>query len=94
MNLRFPLGGLISADVDSFPVDISPYGIRGMGANARDWCADAYYGRDTSPRVNERRVVSPASLGDPTSRAHGQRSRALDLRARSDNRSAVSSGWA
>ena len=27
--------------VDSFPVDVSPYGARGMGGNVRDWCVVA-----------------------------------------------------
>ena len=26
------------APVDSFPMDESPYGVRGMGGNATDWC--------------------------------------------------------
>ncbi len=28
------------APVDSYPVDTSPYGVRGMAGNVRDWCAD------------------------------------------------------
>jgi formylglycine-generating enzyme required for sulfatase activity len=28
--------------VDSFPVDVSVYGVRGMGGNMRDWCSDRY----------------------------------------------------
>ncbi|MFT4623259.1 MAG: sulfatase activating formylglycine-generating enzyme [Myxococcota bacterium] len=28
--------------VDSYPVDTSPYGIRGLGGNTYDWCADPY----------------------------------------------------
>lgn len=27
--------------VNQFPVDESPYGVRGMGGNTRDWCADS-----------------------------------------------------
>ncbi|MCA8939200.1 MAG: SUMF1/EgtB/PvdO family nonheme iron enzyme, partial [Planctomycetes bacterium] len=26
--------------VQEFPLDESPYGVRGMGGNVRDWCAD------------------------------------------------------
>ncbi|MFT4625446.1 MAG: sulfatase activating formylglycine-generating enzyme, partial [Myxococcota bacterium] len=26
--------------VDSFPIDVSPYGVRGMAGNVRDWCHD------------------------------------------------------
>jgi len=33
-------GAQLPAVVDSFPVDESPYGVRGLGGNARDWCAD------------------------------------------------------
>lgn len=28
------------APVDSFPVDESPYGVRGLAGNVRDWCSD------------------------------------------------------
>lgn len=28
------------ADVDGFPVDESPYGVRGLAGNVRDWCED------------------------------------------------------
>ena len=27
---------------DSYPVDASPYGVRGMGGNMSDWCADRW----------------------------------------------------
>ena len=27
-------------EVDTFPVDESPYGVRGLAGNVRDWCAD------------------------------------------------------
>jgi serine/threonine-protein kinase len=29
------------APIDAFPTDVSPYGVRGMGGNVRDWCVDA-----------------------------------------------------
>ena len=48
-------GRPLPAVVDSFPVDESPYGVRGMGGNARVWCADLYdasAGRgEDAPRV-------------------------------------------
>ena len=28
--------------VESYPLDQSPYGVRGMAGNAVDWCCDAY----------------------------------------------------
>lgn len=34
------VGRKLPADVDTYPVDISPYGVRGMGGNMRDWCLD------------------------------------------------------
>lgn len=33
-------GRPIFADVHEFPVDESPYGVRGLAGNVRDWCAD------------------------------------------------------
>ena len=29
--------------VDTHPVDESPYGVRGLGGNVRDWCADVFH---------------------------------------------------
>ena len=43
--------------VDSFPIDTSPYGVRGMGGNVRDWCADAYH-RDGPPIVDNSVTLS------------------------------------
>lgn len=31
-----------SPQVESFPGDVSPYGVRGMAGNVRDWCADPF----------------------------------------------------
>ncbi len=35
-------GRPLPAPVDSFSVDESPYGVRGMAGNVRDWCSDDY----------------------------------------------------
>jgi len=35
-------GRRVPASVHDFPLDVSPYGVRGLGGNARDWCADPY----------------------------------------------------
>jgi len=43
--------------VDSFPVDESPYGVRGMGGNVRDWCLDVY--QQAGPMLAGDRVVIP-----------------------------------
>lgn len=34
-------GGARPSVVDGFPVDESPFGVRGLAGNARDWCSDA-----------------------------------------------------
>jgi formylglycine-generating enzyme required for sulfatase activity/tRNA A-37 threonylcarbamoyl transferase component Bud32 len=39
--------------VGSYPIDASPYGIRGLGGNVRDWCADVYH-RHGAPVVDGR----------------------------------------
>ena len=35
-------GRVLPAVVDSYPVDESPYGVRGMAGNVQEWCAEAY----------------------------------------------------
>jgi serine/threonine-protein kinase len=37
--------------VQSFPVDESPYGVRGMAGNVRSWCREAYQPAEASPSV-------------------------------------------
>jgi serine/threonine protein kinase/formylglycine-generating enzyme required for sulfatase activity len=66
--------------VDSFPVDESPYGVRGLAGNVRDWCADAWL-PDGPPCVGDRvgqavpgpddawRVRRGGSWGDVAGRA-------------------------
>jgi formylglycine-generating enzyme required for sulfatase activity/tRNA A-37 threonylcarbamoyl transferase component Bud32 len=53
------------AEVDSYPVDVSPYGVRGMGGNVADWCADAW--RSAGPDVVADRAVPPAAHDDDPS---------------------------
>lgn len=48
--------------VDSYPVDVSPFGVRGMGGNVRDWCVD------TEGQVLDN-VVTPAEAGGTAARA-------------------------
>jgi len=43
-------------DVDSFPIDVSVYGVRGMAGNVRDWTAST--GR-LGPRLDGQRVLPP-----------------------------------
>ena len=40
-NMRQSRGGPFPASVDAFPLDRSPYGVRGMGGNIREWCLEA-----------------------------------------------------
>jgi len=47
--------GACIASVDDFPLDESPYGIRGLAGNVRDWCLDRF-GPD-GPRVVDGRWV-------------------------------------
>ncbi len=50
-------GARLPAVVDSFPVDRSVYGLRGMGGNVRDWCLDAFHA--DGPSFAGGRVVIP-----------------------------------
>jgi serine/threonine-protein kinase len=43
--------------VDSFPVDESVYGVRGLAGNVGDWCADRY--RREGPPTDGEVVASP-----------------------------------
>ncbi|MCB9746532.1 MAG: SUMF1/EgtB/PvdO family nonheme iron enzyme [Alphaproteobacteria bacterium] len=53
------------ASVSSYPVDESPYGVRGLAGNIMDWCRDAY--RAAGPRIVDGRVVDE---GPPPPEAH------------------------
>lgn len=50
--------------VDSFPIDVSVYGVRGTAGNTRDWCLDRF--RDDGPPLADGRLVFPseADLAD------------------------------
>ncbi len=50
---------VMPAVVDSFPVDVSPYGVRGTAGNVEDWCSDGW-----SPGEQERppRPVLPGMV--------------------------------
>lgn len=51
-------GRALPAAVDAFPVDASVYGVRGLGGNVRDWCADPFL-RDLRPAQGSR-ILPPA----------------------------------
>jgi formylglycine-generating enzyme required for sulfatase activity len=50
-------GRPLPAVVDSYPVDESPYGVRGLAGNVREWCADAY--APEGPPVVRSRLTPP-----------------------------------
>ena len=51
----------LRAPVRSFPVDSSPYGVRGLAGNVRDWCANAY-ARGGPAVVHDRPVLEAAGV--------------------------------
>jgi len=55
-HMGYSEGGLIEPrPVDSYPCDESPYGVRGMGGNCRDWCEDAIVW--TGPLLRGREIL-------------------------------------
>ncbi|HCH63554.1 MAG TPA: protein kinase, partial [Deltaproteobacteria bacterium] len=51
--------------VDTHPVDESPYGVRGLGGNVRDWCADVFL-RNGPPMPRQRATVAAAHNRETT----------------------------
>ena len=51
--------------VTAFPIDESPYGVRGLAGNMRDWCAEEWVGPEDAPDGQTVTVRWPPS-GDPT----------------------------
>ena len=52
------------APVHQFPLDCSPYGVRGLGGNVRDLCANGYR-RDGDVADGERLIPRPAAPDEP-----------------------------
>ena len=48
-------GETVMQEVDSFPIDESIYGVRGMSGNTRDWCLDKY--REEGPLLDKGRLL-------------------------------------
>jgi serine/threonine-protein kinase len=63
-NLLVPGSAPSPAPVDSFPLDESPYGVRGVAGNASDWVTDAY--QPLGPDLPDSRVI----VVDPTPARH------------------------
>jgi eukaryotic-like serine/threonine-protein kinase len=60
-------GPMLPRSVDAFPLDVSPYGVRGLGGNGRDWCVDHWTNDGALPTDQ---VVRPnEQQGEPSSRA-------------------------
>ena len=47
--------------VESFPVDASPYGVRGMAGNVRNWCSDVF--SESGPEIRDARGALRVALG-------------------------------
>ena len=48
-------GRMLPRSVEDHPFDLSPYGVRGLGGNARDWCRERF--TDEGPRLERGRLV-------------------------------------
>ncbi len=85
-------GRSLPSVVDSFPVDVSPYGVRGMAGNMMDWCADVW--RPEGPPTDGQRVLPTEDHSGASYRVRrgGSWSNAgSDLRASNRGRSGPSS---
>jgi len=87
-------GQLLPSVIDTYPVDVSVYGIKGLGGNSRDWCEDIYEANAPgSSMVN----VSAATPPEPSAgafRVHRGGAwyfTAIDCRAASRLKAAASS---
>jgi len=56
------------AEVDSYPVDESVYGIRGLSGNMADHCADSF--RPQGPPVRDQRILRPVREDGTSHRYH------------------------
>jgi serine/threonine-protein kinase len=63
-------GRSMPAPVDSYPADVSVYGVRGLGGNVQDWCLERF---DAPLPADGERVVPqvPTTEGDPLLMARG-----------------------
>lgn len=63
-------GRAMPASVESFPADVSVYGVRGLGGNVQDWCLDRF---DAPLPVDGQAVVPHVGAvdGDPIRMARG-----------------------
>jgi len=52
------------APVTAYPIDESPYGVRGLAGNTRDWCLDRYR-REGPEVIADRAVLRRAAVDEP-----------------------------
>ncbi len=71
-----PNGGS-PAPVWRFAADRSPYGVRGMGGNTRDWCLDPY--RVEGPETSGQRVHIPLGASSPNGAREARGAHLADL---------------
>ena len=70
--------------IDSYPVDVSVYGVRGMAGNVRDWCAGEFQASGPVPLEESPLVdLDETGLTDPVSRSGVQRGGGWITRANS-----------
>jgi formylglycine-generating enzyme required for sulfatase activity len=62
--------GVGRVPVDSYPVDVSPYGVRGAAGNVREWCHNGYR-RTGLPEDQQRVHPDPAGPDEPYRVARG-----------------------
>ena len=61
-------GDLLPDVVGSYPIDVSPYGVRGLAGNVRDWCLDLHdqsISGDSPPDRNAPRVIRGGAYMSP-----------------------------
>ena len=79
----------IPAVIDTYPIDVSPYGVRGMSGNMCDWTSSIH--SKTGPKINEYGMIVDDELGDEKAyySYRGGSWAALALHARLANREAA-----
>ncbi|MAA79140.1 MAG: hypothetical protein CL916_07750, partial [Deltaproteobacteria bacterium] len=58
-------GRPIPAVIDTYPIDVSPYGVRGMSGNMCDWTSSIH--SKTGPKINEYGMIIDDEIGDEKS---------------------------
>lgn len=82
-------GRPIPAVIDTYPIDVSPYGVRGMSGNMCDWTSSVH--SKTGPKINEYGIIIDDEAGEENAyySYRGGSWAALSLHARLANREAA-----